>query len=171
MNPSICLPLFSSCRKHSWTDRYHWKVNIFNPNIAWQPNYVSLVNSVDCFPQWLLCTSHSFQMFLLSAWKSTSLSSMDFYLQNIPPNHSLLSFIAPQTTVISRLGYPTNLTALSMNSPHSGYRDVLEIVSRKGEWWWIQLWYIVRTLVNVTVYPQSTMFFKSKHLCYSLILK
>jgi hypothetical protein len=26
----------------------------------------------------------------------------------------------------------------------------------KGEWWkrWIQLWYIVRTFVNVTIYPQ-----------------
>jgi hypothetical protein len=26
----------------------------------------------------------------------------------------------------------------------------------KGEWWrgWIQLWYIVRTSVNVTMYPQ-----------------
>jgi hypothetical protein len=26
----------------------------------------------------------------------------------------------------------------------------------KGEWWkgWIQLWYIVKTFVNITMYPQ-----------------
>jgi hypothetical protein len=29
-------------------------------------------------------------------------------------------------------------------------------VEIKGQWWngWIQLWYIVRTFVNVTMYPQ-----------------
>jgi hypothetical protein len=33
----------------------------------------------------------------------------------------------------------------------------------KGEWWreWIQLWYIVRTSVNTTMYP-STRIIKKK---------
>jgi hypothetical protein len=29
----------------------------------------------------------------------------------------------------------------------------------KGQWWgvWIQLWYIVRNFVNVTMYPHTTL--------------
>jgi hypothetical protein len=35
----------------------------------------------------------------------------------------------------------------------------------KGEWWreWIQLWYILRTFVNVTMYPQCKNNNKNTH--------
>jgi hypothetical protein len=36
----------------------------------------------------------------------------------------------------------------------------------KGEWWngWVQLWYIVRTFINVTMYPKyNNMIIKIKN--------
>jgi hypothetical protein len=39
----------------------------------------------------------------------------------------------------------------------------------KGEWWrgWIQLWYILRTFVNVTMYPQhnNNLIIKKRKMC------
>lgn len=80
-----------------------------NLNTAWQPNYASLVNSVDHFSKWLFCTSLlSHICFSLIFLKASIAKVYQFYLQNVSSNHSFLSFIASQD-IISRVGHHRRL--------------------------------------------------------------
>lgn len=90
-------------KTHSWTDWYHWKVNIPNPqllgNLIMHLPWTRLI--------WLqndyMVHAHPYQLFLFSIGPKESITKFyEVYFQRASHNHPLLSSVT-QMTIISRL--------------------------------------------------------------------